>query len=148
MKSIIFVCLGNICRSPLAEGIARNYIKEKNLDIKVSSAGTASWHEGKEPCERSIKVALEFGVDISKQRAKQVKKSDFSKYDLIIALDNSNLKDLQKLSNSAKNLQKLGFYGYNNECVPDPYYFTEFDGFYEVFKMIDTCVKNLIDNNF
>ena len=65
VKSIIFVCLGNICRSPLAEGIAKEYIKEKNIDIIIQSAGTGNWHIGDAPCENSIKVALLNGVDIS-----------------------------------------------------------------------------------
>lgn len=75
VKSIIFVCLGNICRSPLAEGIAKEYAKKNNLDIKIASAGTGSWHIGDAPCENSIKVAKQNGIDISKQKAQQIKKS-------------------------------------------------------------------------
>mgnify|MGYP003528509114 FL=1 len=143
VKSILFVCLGNICRSPLAEGIAKNYIKEKNLNLVIESAGTGHWHVGEKPCENSIKVALLNGVDISNQKAQQVKKSDFKNFDLIVGLDDSNISNLKNLG--CKNLIKLGDFGFNGECVPDPYFFDGFEGFDKVFEMIDVCVRNLID---
>ncbi len=143
IKSILFVCLGNICRSPLAEGIAKNYIKEKNLNLVIESAGTGHWHVGEKPCDNSIKVALLNGVDISKQKAQQVKKSDFKNFDLIVGLDDSNISNLKNLG--CKNPIKLGDFGFDGECVPDPYFFDGFEGFDKVFEMIDTCVKNLID---
>ena len=143
IKSILFVCLGNICRSPLAEGIAKAYIKEKNLDLIIDSAGTGHWHIGEAPCENSIKVAKLNGVDISKQKARQVKKDDFKKFDLIIGLDDSNILNLKNLG--CKNPQKLGDFGCYGDDVPDPYFFDGFDGFHNVFNMIDICVKNLID---
>ena len=143
IKSILFVCLGNICRSPLAEGIAKNYIKEKNLNLVIESAGTGHWHIGEKPCENSIKVALLNGVDISMQKAQQVKKSDFKNFDLIVGLDDSNISNLKNLG--CKNLIKLGDFGFNGECVPDPYFFDGFEGFDKVFEMIDVCVRNLID---
>ena len=144
VKSILFVCLGNICRSPLAEGIAKKYIEEKNLDLIIQSAGTGSWHIGEPPCENSIKVALLNGVDISKQKAQQVKKSDFKNFDLIVGLDDSNISNLKNLG--CKNPIKLGDFGFNGECVPDPYFFDGFEGFDKVFEMIDVCVKNLIES--
>ena len=143
VKSILFVCLGNICRSPLAQGIAEQYIKEKNIELVVQSAGTGSWHIGEAPCENSIKVASLNGVDISKQKAQQVKKSDFKNFDLIIGLDDSNISNLKNLG--CKNSVKLGDFGFNGECVPDPYFFDGFEGFDKVFEMIDICVRNLID---
>ena len=143
IKSILFVCLGNICRSPLAEGIAKNYIKEKNLNLVIESAGTGHWHVGEKPCENSIKVALLNGVDISNQKAQQVKKSDFKNFDLIVGLDDSNISNLKNLG--CKNPIKLGDFGFNGECVPDPYFFDGFEGFDKVFEMIDICVRNLID---
>lgn len=142
VKSIIFVCLGNICRSPIAQGVAQKYIKENNLDIKISSAGTGDWHIGNPPCENSIKVSKMNNVDISKQRAKQVTKEDFENYDLVVGLDSSNITNLKNLG--ATNLVKLGKFGYDNEDVPDPYFFDGFEGFDKVFEMIDVCVKNLI----
>ena len=143
IKSILFVCLGNICRSPIAEGVAKRYIQEKNLDLIIDSAGTGSWHVGEAPCENSIKVAHLNGVDISKQRARQVTKDDFKKYDLIVGLDNSNISNLRNLG--CKNPLKLGDFGYEGKDVPDPYFFDGFEGFDKVFEMIDVCVKNLID---
>ena len=143
IKSILFVCLGNICRSPLAEGIAKNYIKEKNLDLIIESAGTGHWHIGEKPCENSIKVAKLNGVDISNQKARQVKKEDFKNFDLIVGLDDSNIQNLKNLG--CKNPLKLGSFGFNGECVPDPYFFDGFEGFDKVFEMIDVCVRNLID---
>ena len=143
IKSILFVCLGNICRSPLAEGIAKNYIKEKNLNLVIESAGTGHWHVGEKPCENSIKVALLNGVDISNQKAQQVKKSDFKNFDLIVGLDDSNISNLKNLG--CKNPIKLGDFGFNGECVPDPYFFDGFEGFDKVFEMIDVCVRNIID---
>ena len=143
IKSILFVCLGNICRSPLAEGIAKNYIKEKNLNLIIESAGTGHWHIGEKPCENSIKVAKLNGVDISNQKARQVKKEDFKNFDLIVGLDDSNIQNLKNLG--CKNPLKLGSFGFDGECVPDPYFFDGFEGFDKVFEMIDICVKNLID---
>ena len=143
VKSILFVCLGNICRSPLAEGIAKNYIKEKNLNLVIESAGTGHWHIGEAPCENSIKVGELNGVDISKQKAQQVKKSDFKTFDLIVGLDDSNISNLKNLG--CKNPIKLGDFGFDGECVPDPYFFDGFEGFDKVFEMIDVCVRNLID---
>ena len=143
IKSILFVCLGNICRSPLAEGLAKNYIKEKNLNLVIESAGTGHWHIGEAPCENSIKVGKLNGVDISKQKAQQVKKSDFKTFDLIVGLDDSNISNLKNLG--CKNPIKLGDFGFDGECVPDPYFFDGFEGFDKVFEMIDVCVRNLID---
>ncbi|MBL3520708.1 low molecular weight protein-tyrosine-phosphatase [Aliarcobacter lanthieri] len=141
-KSILFVCLGNICRSPLAHGIAQEYINKKYLDIVVDSAGTGSWHIGEAPCENSIKVAYLNGVDISKQRARQIQKEDFKNFDLIVALDDNNLRDLKNLG--YVNPLKLGDYGYEGACVPDPYYFKDFEDFKNVYSMIEKCVINLI----
>ncbi|MCW8839103.1 MAG: low molecular weight phosphotyrosine protein phosphatase [Thiovulaceae bacterium] len=143
MDSIIFVCLGNICRSPLAEGIAKKYIKDKSLDIKVDSAGTGDWHVGENPCLNSIKVAKKNGIDISKLVSRQVKKEDFKTYDLVVALDDNNLSDLNNLG--AKNLVKLGDFGFNGDDVPDPYFYNGFEGFDKVYDMIQKCVINLID---
>ena len=143
IKSILFVCLGNICRSPIAQGVAEIYIKQNNLNFIVDSAGTGNWHEGEAPCENSIKVALMNGINISNQKARQVKKEDFKKFDLIIGLDNSNIKNLKELG--CKNPLKLGDFGFDGADVPDPYFFDGFEGFDKVFEMIDVCVKNLID---
>jgi len=146
MQSILFVCLGNICRSPLAEGIAKSKAKKMALSIVIDSAGTGDWHLGEPPCENSIKVARMHGIDISTLRARQVTKEDLEQFDLIVALDESNLMNLKKMG--AKNLVKLGEYGYNGEDVPDPYFFNGFEGFEKVYEMIDVCVNNLFSVEF
>lgn len=146
MKKVLFVCLGNICRSPLAEGIAREYIKEKKLDIEVDSCGTGSWHIGEPPCTNSIKVAKLHGIDISALRARQVSKEDFTAFDTIIALDGDNMATLLQMGCPRLKLYKLGEFGWNNEDVPDPYFFDGFEGFEHVYRMIDECVKNLFDS--
>lgn len=143
MNSIIFVCLGNICRSPIAEGVARKIAEEKNLNINIDSAGTGSWHIGEAPCENSIKVAKQNGVDIASYRARQVTKKDFEQFDLIVALDSSNYNDLKRLG--AKNLVKLGEFGYDGADVPDPYFFNGFDGFEAVYTMVEDCVNNIFE---
>ena len=141
MKSITFVCLGNICRSPIAEGCAIKLAQENNININISSSGTGSWHVGESPCENSIKVCRTNNVDISKLIASQFNKSDIDSYDLVVALDDNNVESLKRLG--VKNIVKLGNYGYDSEDVPDPYFFDGFEGFDKVFTMIDECVKNL-----
>lgn len=142
MKSVIFVCLGNICRSPLAQGIAERIIKEDLLDLKVDSAGTGDWHIGEAPCKHSIKVAAINGVDISQQKARQVTHEDIKSYDLVVVLDQSNYDNVKKMG--AKNLVKLGHFGHNNEDVPDPFFFPGFEGFDKVYAMIESCVTQLL----
>jgi protein-tyrosine phosphatase len=143
MRSILFVCLGNICRSPLAEGYARHRIEALGLDWRVDSAGTGSWHVGEAPCERSIAIARKHGIDISAQRARQITPADAKRFDLILALDHSNLTDLHAMGILQAKI--LGAYGFEGADVPDPYYFKGSDGFEEVFKMIRTAVDTLIE---
>lgn len=142
MKSILFVCLGNICRSPIAEGVARALIEEGGYTITVDSAGTGSWHVGETPCAHSVAVAHSHRVDISALRARQVTKADFTAFDLIVALDQSNYRDLQAMG--AKNLVKLGSFGHNDADVPDPYFYEGYEGFEHVYTMIESCVKELL----
>ena len=144
-KSILFVCLGNICRSPLAEGIAQQIAVREGLDLLIDSCGTGSWHAGEAPCEDSVRVAKEHDLDISHQIARQISPDDLEKFDLLIALDDKNLHDLQLMG--GQNIHKLGSYGYNNEDVPDPYFFPGYKGFDKVYEMIETCVTNLLDEN-
>ena len=144
MKSILFVCLGNICRSPLAHGIAQSHIQKNSLNITVDSCGTSDWHIDEPPCDNSIKVAGLHNVDISDQRARQITQSDFTKFDIVIALDDSNMSNLLNEGCPASKLKKLGFYGYEDKNVPDPYFFDGFDGFEKVYSMIETCTLKLI----
>ena len=144
MKSVIFVCLGNICRSPLAEGIARKYAQDRGLDLTIDSAGTGNWHAGEAPCDHSIAIAREHGVEIGHLRARQVKREDFERFDLVIALDESNYNDLKRMGASPV---KLGVYGHEGQDVPDPYFFKGYEGFEKVFTMIESCVQVLFDEH-
>lgn len=96
--SILFVCLGNICRSPLAEGALRAEARRLNLDLHVDSAGTGSWHAGEAPDRRAQAVAARHGVDISGLRARQVRVEDFRRFHHVIALDHDNLSELRRLA--------------------------------------------------
>jgi protein-tyrosine phosphatase len=140
---ILFVCLGNICRSPLAEAIARDYGIKKGYEIEVDSCGTGSWHIGEAPCPDSQKIAKIRGLDISNYKARQVQKKDFKEFDLIVGLDSKNITSLKELG--CKEPLLIGDFGYEGEDVPDPYFFDGFEGFDKVFDMIECCVKNLLD---
>ncbi len=104
-----------------------------------------NWHIGESPCEDSIRVAKAHSLDISALRARQINSKDLEKFDLLIALDDKNLHDLKVMG--GKNIQKLGFYGCNNEDVPDPYFFPGYEGFDKVYTMIETCVSKLLEKN-
>lgn len=138
MTKVLMVCLGNICRSPLAEGILQNKLPAE--DFVVDSAGTGGWHAGESPDPRSIKTAKKYGIDISHQKARKFKKSDFEDFDFIFAMDHSNYRDILALApnEKAKNKVKLilNEISPKNNDVPDPYYGGE-DGFDKVFKMLD-----------
>ena len=142
------VCLGNICRSPLAEGILKD--KSKHLDITVDSAGTAGYHIGSAPDFRSIEIAQAHGIDITQQRARQVNSKDFQKFDLIYAMDKQNYSNLISLASNEKerNKVKMILNEVNNnkyESVPDPYYGIE-NGFKKVFSMLEDACEKIILN--
>jgi protein-tyrosine phosphatase len=122
---ILFVCLGNICRSPLAEGIARSLSNEHTFD----SAGTGHWHIGEPPCKKSQNIAKRKGIDISDLRARQLSTDDLNKWDKIIVMDERNLKDVKKMG--FKNVSKL-----LKEDVPDPYFYDSEEGMDELYEMI------------
>ena len=143
MKSILFVCLGNICRSPLADGIANKYAREFELDIYIDSAGTSDWHKGEAPCEQSIQVADLHGVDISALKSRPICPQDLKEFELIIAMDRQNKTDL--LNYGFENVKLLGnFGGLGGEDVPDPFYFKGFSGFEKVYEMIETGVRDIL----
>ncbi len=139
--SILFVCLGNICRSPLADGIATRLAQKHGLDIRIDSAGTGSWHIGEAPCPNSVRVARENGIDISGLKGRQVCREDFTRFEHIIALDDKNRADLVALG--CKKVRKLGEFGLGGRDVPDPYFFDGFEGFETVFSMIEEGVENI-----
>ena len=132
------VCLGNICRSPLAEGILKSKL---NTNFEVDSAGTAAYHLGNLPDQRSIAVAQQFGIDISQQRARQFKKDDFNNFDLIFVMDQNNYNDVVELATPAQR-RKVHLLRKNNE-VPDPYY-GDASAFEAVFHLIDTACEILV----
>ena len=126
MPSILFVCLGNICRSPLAEAALRAEAQRLHLDLIVDSAGTGNWHEGEPPDPRAIAVAARNGVDIRALRARQVTRADFTRFDRIVALDHDNLKDLRRLApaNATAELSLLLDHvaGREGQGVTDPWF--------------------------
>ena len=145
---ILMVCLGNICRSPLAQGILERKIAERGLNWSVDSAGTGSWHAGDPPDPRSIDIAGNYGLDISAQRARQVRSVDFEEYDLLLAMDASNYRDLMKMAISDAENNKIHMIlnlvtPGANHGVPDPYWDTH--GFDKVYYMLDEACDRLID---
>lgn len=144
VKSILFVCLGNICRSPLAEGIAKSLAKQKGAKIDIDSAGTGSWHIGEPPCQRSIDVARKNGVDISSLRGRRVNPLDMQRFELFVVMDSMNYNDMIKVMNfPKKRVYKLGNFGYEGKDVPDPYNFPGGEGFDEVYNMIEKGVETM-----
>ncbi len=142
------VCLGNICRSPLAEGILSS--KGKHLNLKVDSAGTAAYHVGKQPDIRSIDIAKKYDIDLSKQRARQFSRADFDEFDIIYAMDTNNYAHLISLASceTERNkiimiLNKINPNSY--QSVPDPYYGGK-NGFQEVYNMLDKACEKIIQN--
>ena len=142
------VCLGNICRSPLAEGIMKRKVAEAGLDWQVESAGTGSWHVGNLPDHRSIDIAKKYGIDITDQRARQFTGADLDDYDLIYAMDSSNYRNIVKkaVSKDQKNkvemIMNMASPGMNQN-VPDPYW--DDNGFDKVFKMLDEACEKVIE---
>ena len=142
--SILMVCLGNICRSPLAEGIMRSKLSE---DFVVDSAGTGGWHAGELPDKRSITTAKSKGIDITNQRARQFKIADFTTFDYIFVMDNSNYKDVIALApnEEAKSKVKLilnELFPNENVDVPDPYYGGQ-EGFENVYNILDQACEEI-----
>jgi protein-tyrosine phosphatase len=152
-RRILFVCLGNICRSPLAEGILRKMAASRGLatKIEVDSAGTGGWHQGDPPDHRSIETGARHEVDISGLRGRKVKLTDFNTFDLIFAMDRSNLRDLVKIAphdSSADIHLFMDFVSGQKRDVPDPYYgdMQEFEAVYSMLsegceKMLATLFK-------
>lgn len=150
MKRILFVCLGNICRSPMAEGVFRHTASARGLTppVEVDSAGTGSWHIGNPPDERAQAAAASRGIDITAQRARQISAGDFDAFDLIVAMDRSNVSNLKRLSpeHQAGKIRLFLDFAPNAESreVPDPYYGGP-DGFDHALDLIEAAAQGLAE---
>jgi protein-tyrosine phosphatase len=139
---ILMVCLGNICRSPLAEGIVRHLAEKNNLDWEIASAGTGDWHIGQPADRRSIAVAKSYGYDISKQRAKHFNQQMLEEYDHILVMDKNNLKDVLRLAVTDEQRKKVKLFLTEEAEVTDPYFDDQL--FDPVFLTIEQRAKKLI----
>jgi|SRR5690554_4741117 len=148
---VLFVCLGNICRSPTAEGLFKARLKELGLEdvVLTDSAGTAGWHVGKAPDERSITAAAERGVDISDLRARQVSEQDFAEFDYIMAMDEANLNDLMSFRPDDFKGRCCLYLDYAINTpereVPDPYYGGA-EGFAYVLDLVEQAGAGLLED--
>lgn len=147
--NILMVCLGNICRSPLAEGVLQHKVDQRQLNWKVDSAGTGSWHIGRPPYHMSQKVAFENGIDISGQRARQLVKEDLLRFDLIYFMDESNYEEARRIAGSYWDERKCRLlmdelYPGEGQTVPDPYGYP-LKNFELVFNMIDQACDAIVE---
>jgi len=145
---ILMVCLGNICRSPLAEGVLKHKAKQAGLDWQIDSAGTESYHIGHPPHPLSQKVARLNGIDICDQRARRFVKEDFARYDKIYAMADDVLDEIKRISRDKYDPSKVDLFlnelhPGKNLSVPDPWYGTE-PGYHEVYKIIDEACDAII----
>jgi protein-tyrosine phosphatase len=138
---ILMVCLGNICRSPLAHGIMEQLAADNHLDWTVDSAGTGNWHIGQGPDPRSTRAARNHGVDISKQICRQFRVSDFDEYDVIYVMDKNNLRDVTSLARTEEDRKKVKLLLGDKE-VPDPYH--DDNQFEPVFDLVEGGCKKII----
>jgi protein-tyrosine phosphatase len=145
---VVMVCLGNICRSPIAEGILRQRASEQGVVVETDSAGTSAYHQGEAPDSRMIRIAKANGIDITDLRARQFVKSDFKKFDLIYAMDKSNYDNILSLSQNEEDRAKVRMIlnesspGSNAE-VPDPYFGGE-EGFQHVIDLLEEAMEFVI----
>ncbi|MEM7638413.1 MAG: low molecular weight protein-tyrosine-phosphatase [Pseudomonadota bacterium] len=142
MPRLLFVCLGNICRSPTADGVARRLADQRGLDWVIDSAGTGAWHVGNPPDPRMTAAAAKRGIDLAPLRARQAQAEDFLRFDHIFAMDRSNLADLERLRPSQATAS-LNLFLQDAE-VPDPYYGGA-DGFEHVLDLISERMETLFE---
>ncbi|GAB2987644.1 low molecular weight protein-tyrosine-phosphatase [Mucilaginibacter puniceus] len=138
---LLMVCLGNICRSPLAEGIMQHLVKQAGLDWEVDSAGTGNWHVGQGPDRRSTRTAKDNGIDISRQVCRVFRVSDFDEFDHIIVMDKNNLRDVLAQARNDEDRNKVSML-LGDKHVPDPYW--DDTQFAPVFKLIEQGCKDFI----
>jgi len=144
---VLMVCLGNICRSPIAEGLLQHKVDHNRLNVAVDSCGTGGWHAGELPDPRSIEKMDEYGIDIRAQRSRKIRETDFDEFDLIYCMDKSNLSNLRAIAKGNENKVRLilnpNTFGKNEE-VPDPYYGAG-DGFELVYQQLDKATDSIIE---
>ncbi len=150
MIKILFVCMGNICRSPTAEGVLRQFLRQQKLDgrVEVDSAGTHGYHVGEAPDQRTQRAAASRGYDLSSMRARKVAPQDLDYFDLILAMDNNNLEVLKRICPPEK-YERLGLFmsyakNFDDDEVPDPYYGLG-HGFDLVLDMVEDASRGLIE---
>ena len=141
MRSILFVCTGNICRSPTAEGVLRRLAEKESIAIRVESRGTHDYHVGEPPDERAQHHAKRRGYDLSAQRARHISERDFEEFDLVVAMDRGHLRILQRLC-PPQHARKLRLFLQEND-VPDPYYGGP-EGFERVLDLVEAACRSLL----
>jgi len=141
-RSILFVCTGNICRSPTAEGVLRHLARKESIELRIESAGLGDWHVGQPPDERAQHHARTRGYDLSAQRARQVTVRDFDDFDLILAMDRGHLRALQRTA-PARHHAKVRLFVEGRD-IPDPYYGGA-DGFERVLDLVEERCRALIE---
>jgi len=146
---ILTVCLGNICRSPMAEGVLRQMARERGLAIGTDSAGTSDYHIGEAPDHRAQAAMRERGIDISDLRGRQLEPADFERFDLLLAMDESNLRNMRRIARSKELAAKARLImdyapGHPDREVPDPYYGGD-EGFSQVYRMLEEACGSLLD---
>jgi protein-tyrosine phosphatase len=141
--AVLFVCLGNICRSPTAEGVMRALALEQQVPLTIDSAGTGDWHVGNPPDRRSAHAAAARGIELS-GRARQVTRQDFETFDLLVAMDRSNRDDLLRLAPDAAAREKVRLLLAHERDVPDPYYGGP-NGFEDVLDLVEEACRELLE---
>lgn len=143
VHSILFVCLGNICRSPLAEGIARHLAQKESLNLKIDSAGTSGWHIDEPPCAYSIAIAKKYKIDISQLRGRRVNVYGDDSFDYIVAMDRQNYQDLLSMGFKKEKVKLMGDFGLEGQDIPDPYHYKILEGFEKIYTMLEVAIKAL-----
>ncbi len=152
MTNVLMVCLGNICRSPMAEGILRERARKKGLPIETDSCGTSAWHQGEKADQRAIASMKMHGIDISDLRSRPFTAGDFDNFDFIFVMDRQNLTDILDLAQTAEHRNKVKLFLDESEStkvkeVPDPYYGGD-QGFEEVYQLLSAATDSFLEKNF
>jgi protein-tyrosine phosphatase len=146
---ILMVCLGNICRSPIAHGLLQHKVEQLKLDWEIDSAGTSNWHEGELPNENSIKVMHRHGIDITYQHSRPLRRKDMEHFDIIYVMDSNNYKDVTDMAKSEQEIAKVRLIMKEvnpdiNQPVPDPWGLTE-QHYQDVYEMLDKATDKIIE---